>query len=258
MPDREWWQDFFELPDCLELGAFPTARETQWEVEGLLRLLKPAPSDLILDACCGHGRHALLLAAAGLRVVGLDRSLRLLGRAQRARRRRGLRCPFVRADLRQMPFRGEFTIVLNLFNSFGYLERPEDDRRALAEMARCLRPGGRLLMETRNKRFQCAAVPFARSVRLGDGGRAWVECDYDPVSRQLRSRWTRLGPPEALYAESAIRPYSPEEFVELFEAAGLEVLHLFGDYDQSPFRGLEHKLLILARKAPEACHAPEP
>lgn len=257
MPGRQWWQDFFELSDCLQLGAFPDKLETRWEVESLLALLHPTPSDLILDACCGQGRHTVLLAAAGLRVVGLDRSVALTRQAQTARRRERLRAHIVRGDLRQIPLRSAFTIVLNLFNSFGYLDDPEDDRLALAEMARCLRSGGRFLMETRNKDFQRASVPFSQVVRLADGERAVVECDYDETLRQLRSRWTQIGPPETLYAESAIRLYSPEELVDLFEAVGLHVLDLYGDYDRRPFLEVHRKLLILARK-PDGPPPPAP
>lgn len=248
MSSREWWQDFFELPDCLRLGAFPDEWETRWEVECLLRLLKPGPSDLILDACCGHGRHTLPLAAAGLRVVGLDRSRRLTRRAERTRHRRGLPGLIVRGDVRQIPFREAFTLVLNLFNSFAYLDDPADDGRVLAEMARCLRPGGRLLLETRNKDFQLACVPFHQVTRLADGGQALVECDFDAASRRLCSRWTRLTAPKEPYAESAIRLYSPDEFVDLFRAAGLRVLDLYGDYDGQPFLDTHRKLLILAEK----------
>jgi len=248
MPERQWWQDFFELPDCRELGVFPDAAETLWEVESLLKLLTPRSSDLILDVCCGDGRHAHLLADAGLRVVGLDRSIAFTREAAAKKPAAGGYPFIVRADMRQIPFRSVFTIVLNLFNSFGYLDDPADDRRALAEMARCLRPGGRLLLETRNKNFQIAGVPFSAPTRLADGDQALVRVFYDPVSRQLKSRWTRIGPPETLYAESAIRLYSPEEFMDMFAAAGLRVLELYGDYDQRPFLDSHRKLLILAQK----------
>jgi SAM-dependent methyltransferase len=100
----------------------------------------------ILDAPCGFGRHTLPLARAGYRAVGVDRSQTLI---DEARRRAGAeRWPKLRrADYRELPFAdASFDAALNLFSSLGYLG-DEEDTRALAEIGRVLRPGGRLLVE---------------------------------------------------------------------------------------------------------------
>ena len=75
-------------------------------------------------------RHALVLAEAGYRVTGLDRSEVQLAEAER--RRGDVDWPkLVRGDYRELPFADEsFDAVLNLFTSLGYLERDERRRRA--------------------------------------------------------------------------------------------------------------------------------
>jgi demethylmenaquinone methyltransferase/2-methoxy-6-polyprenyl-1,4-benzoquinol methylase len=101
-----------------------------------------APGASALDVACGTGRLTEELArAAGAqgRVVGVDFSPRML---QEARRRRP-KLEWVEGDALSLPFpRASFdaaTIAFGLRN----LARPE---RGLAEMARVVRPGGRLVV----------------------------------------------------------------------------------------------------------------
>jgi SAM-dependent methyltransferase len=105
----------------------------------------PRDGDL-LDVPCGFGRHTLPLAAVGYHVVGVDRAQPLLDEAQR--RAGDARWPkFARADYRDLPFAdASFDAALNLFSSLGYLG-DEEDTKALAEIGRVLRPGGRLVIE---------------------------------------------------------------------------------------------------------------
>jgi demethylmenaquinone methyltransferase/2-methoxy-6-polyprenyl-1,4-benzoquinol methylase len=101
-----------------------------------------APGASALDVACGTGRLTEELArAAGAqgRVVGVDFSPRML---QEARRRRP-KLEWVEGDALSLPFpRASFdaaTIAFGLRN----LARPE---RGLVEMARVVRPGGRLVV----------------------------------------------------------------------------------------------------------------
>ena len=101
------------------------------------------PGSVILDAGCGEGRNAVPLARAGYRVVGLDRSRRLLRAAPRHARLR-----LVCGSYERMPFRDStFDAVLLLGTALGYSAEAAD-RRALGEARRVLAPGGRLVIET--------------------------------------------------------------------------------------------------------------
>jgi SAM-dependent methyltransferase len=121
--------------------------ESAAQTEGAARLAGCPPGALILDAGCGNGRHAVPLASAGYRVVGLDSSGTLLAAARRAGC--GPRRPrFVHGSYTRLPFApGSFDAVMCLGTALGYLGEAAD-RAALREFRRVLRPGGRLLIET--------------------------------------------------------------------------------------------------------------
>ena len=95
------------------------------------------PDDRVLDACCGTGDLALAAEEAGGRVTGLDFSERMLERA----RRKSSSVEWVRGDVTALPFAdGAFDAATV---GFGVRNVP-DLEVALRELARVLRPGGRL------------------------------------------------------------------------------------------------------------------
>ncbi len=93
--------------------------------------------DDVLDACCGTGDLALADERAGGRVTGLDFSGRMLERA----RRKSAAVSWVRADVLAMPFQEASFDVVTV--GFG-IRNVEDLEAVLRELARVLRPGGRL------------------------------------------------------------------------------------------------------------------
>ena len=103
----------------------------------------------VLDAPCGHGRISNLLARAGMRVVGVDRSELFLEVARRDATLMGVEIDYRPGDLTALESTvGEqFDAVINWFTSFGY---HDDDtlRSILAAYRNVLRPGGKLLIET--------------------------------------------------------------------------------------------------------------
>ncbi|MDP6390874.1 MAG: methyltransferase domain-containing protein [Alphaproteobacteria bacterium] len=112
-----------------------TLRET-------LRRLDPAPGERVLDVGCGTG--ALLSAMSqifpGLELVGIDPTPEMLAVA---RSKLGGSVELVLGAAEDLPFGdSSFDLVIST-SMLHYIQRPAD---ALAEMARVLKPGGRLVI----------------------------------------------------------------------------------------------------------------
>ena len=91
----------------------------------------------VLDACCGTGDLAVADERAGGDVTGLDFSERMLERA----RPKSPAVSWVRGDVLAMPFRDASFDVVTV--GFG-IRNVEDLEAVLRELARVLRPDGRL------------------------------------------------------------------------------------------------------------------
>ncbi|MCJ1707729.1 class I SAM-dependent methyltransferase [Microbacterium sp. VKM Ac-2923] len=112
-----------------------------WRV-ATLRAVAPKKGERILDLAAGTGTSSMAFVPSGAHVVAADFSR---GMIAEGRRRHGdvPNLEFVQADATDLPFRdGEFDAVTM---SFG-LRNVNDPRRALRELRRVTRPGGRIVV----------------------------------------------------------------------------------------------------------------
>ena len=120
---------------------FSFGLDRRWKAQ-LLAELAPYVGDSTraLDLACGTGDLAYALAARGARVVGIDASARMIDEAKR--RVVSSRVEFVVGDMTALEHEDASVDVVTA----GYaLRNVPDYRRALREIARVLKPGGRLL-----------------------------------------------------------------------------------------------------------------
>lgn len=146
----EWWRTLFNSLYLETDGdVVENDRNTEQEIDLLVRSAGLEPNDRILDLCCGQGRHVLELARRGFKnVTGIDRSRYLVRLARKRARQRGLGVSFHEGDARK--FRASdssFHCISILGNSFGYFDREEDDIAVLGAVKRALASGGTLVMD---------------------------------------------------------------------------------------------------------------
>jgi len=127
-------------------------QDAKWKAT-LVSIAGVRPGERALDLASGTGDLAFATAARGARTVGLDITHRMLELARR-RSSRASAGPaasgveFITGDMTQLPFRSAaFDIVTT---GYGLRNVPDLDA-AIDEIARVLRPGGRLLSLDFNK-----------------------------------------------------------------------------------------------------------
>jgi len=240
-----WYRETFNQ-DYLEIYRPFLEERTARELDGLLALAEPAPGCRLLDLCCGHGRHAVELAARGFQVTGVDLSRGYLDEAREAARGRGVKVRWRRADMRELPYTEEFDLVVSLYNAWGYFEEEAQNQEVLAGVARALVPGGRFFID-----LLCATA------MRGDVGQMQLErkgfvlderVEYDEERKRLLMHHNLLRRQGNTYYLHSLRLYEPDELALMLEQAGLKVEGQWGDFDGRPVRQGE-RLITLARKA---------
>ncbi len=174
-----WASSYDAMPNALIELEEPVVR----------RLIERAPPGRVLDAACGTGRLTAALASNGRSVVGVDTSREMLAVAAE----KAIGAAFARADLQLLPFAdGTFELVVcNLA-----LAHAADLTPPLAELARVLVPGGRLV------------VSDVHPVAVALGGHAAFVTDETRGVARNHVHW-------------------PSAYLEAFAAAGLLVEGLY-------------------------------
>jgi SAM-dependent methyltransferase len=112
----------------------------------VLRLLdEGAIRGAVLDAGCGTGGHAVLLAACGQRVAGIDLAARAVDLARARARDAGVMVTFVAGDALEISnhaaaLGAPFDTVLDV--GLFHVLQPADRRRYAGALASVVRPGG--------------------------------------------------------------------------------------------------------------------
>ncbi len=124
-------------------GDYPAIAQRQlWPLgERIVGRIGVRPGEDVLDVACGTGNAALRAAQAGGRVVGVDLTPELLDEGRRLAGEAGLDIQFLEGDAEALPVAdARFDVVVSVM---GCMFAPRH-RVAAAELARVLRPGGRL------------------------------------------------------------------------------------------------------------------
>jgi SAM-dependent methyltransferase len=159
------------------------------DLDALIEAAHLTGDECALDVGCGPGHTALALAPRVASVVGIDLSEAMLEQARGLAAARGLaNLEFRRADVERLPFEdGSFDVVASRQSAHHYA----DIAAAVAELARVLRPGGRLLV-------------------------------LDTVAPEDPATDTLLNAVELLRDPCHVRDHRPSEWLALLRGAGLE------------------------------------
>lgn len=244
-----WWRGYFdEAWLSLHEDLFPEA-ESRLEVGAMRELLGLPHGARVLDLPCGWGRHTAIFPEAGFDAWGADLSPALLARAKEELSAVGAAVRLSACDMRALPFAdGSFDAVVNVFTSLGLLLEDEEDLRALGEMRRVLRPGGRLLLESMHRDDVVAAYAARDAWELPDGTRVRVRRRFDPVTgiSWERLRWRRGE--EDGEKRHALRLRTATEIRDLLLRAGFGGLRFYGDWDGGPVRRRSPRVVVVGER----------
>jgi len=110
-------------------------RSTAFILRALKKAIGPGEKS-ILDVPAGTGRFSFPMREAGHFVVGADYSVEMLAQTQKDQKETAI--PFLRADIRSLPFADNSFDVVTCIRLF-HLIRPEDRIKAMVELRRVAR-----------------------------------------------------------------------------------------------------------------------
>jgi SAM-dependent methyltransferase len=199
----------------------------------------------IVELGVGTGRIAVPIARAGVPVVGVDNSERMLEVCRRRAERAGVGdlLDLRLGDLRDPSVARPTSLVICPFRSYLHLPTDADRRLALQAAWKLLEPGGRLVFDV----FAPAPDDIAET-----NGR-WLEREPEIYERADwnagdHSFMLRVRGPDAETAMD-LSWTTPETWRRLLEETGFEILGCYGWFDRRPYSGSEDTIWV-ARRPP--------
>jgi len=150
-----------DMSDVIPTGMSPDSEFLFARMTGLtLDRAEPAPGRRILDVASGVGQDTVALAARGAAAVGAEPSGRMTGMAQLQAAQRAAAMPgWVRSWADALPFADDSFDAAFCKGALDHFDRP---LRAIAEMARVVKPEGRVVLAIAN--FDSLSCRVGRSV----------------------------------------------------------------------------------------------
>jgi SAM-dependent methyltransferase len=207
--------DIYTRPDVYDMEYAGASNHDARFFASLVARVRPRR---VLELACGSGRVTFTLAKAlpMAEIVGLDKSIDMLGKAATARDAAEpsvrKRVSLVEGDMRDWPGTGDaFDAVVIACCSVSHLVTLDDRRRTWATAFRLLRPGGVFILDVRAP--DLATLAEAQRVRP----RAFVDLDIDATRWVAGRRGTVAAvhrhdlraAPAARQCAPALRPVRP-------------------------------------------------
>ena len=238
--EADWFEEWFG-EDYLRIYQHRDESEAERVIDLIATHLPGGEIRAVLDLACGAGRHSKPLCERWW-TVGLDLSAALL----RVARREAPDAPYVRADMRELPFADEsFDLVVNLFTSFGYFEDDREHARVLARVRDAMKPGGTFVIDFLNaSQVRRNLVPYDERVENGitiEQSRT-ITTDDRFVEKTIRLREAGRE-----YVER-VRLLSAGDLERMLEVAGFDVVHCFGDYSGTRWSDNSSRTILFASR----------
>lgn len=212
----------------------------------------------VLEVGCGTGRLMVPLVEAGIKTTGIDTSSAMLSLA---RRKVGDQAQLIEGDMRTVTLPDHYALVIISINTFMHLLTTADQLAALANLARHLAPGGRLIIDLPagdELAYQDADARLTLEQTLFDPDThhrimKLVACRIDWATQRqeityIYDELLENGEVRRIVVPMTLRYVFRYELMLLLEKAGYNVEALYSDYDLSPYGDGGPRMIAVARR----------
>jgi len=251
--DGEFWEEFapimFDSAHWVEVPAVADAvtRLARLDLYGETSNSPLRSNPRVLDICCGFGRISAELARRDFSVTGVDITESYLRTAREEAAYENLDIEYIHADARDFRRPAFFDAALNLYISFGYFSRREDDLQLVRGAFESLKSGGCFIVETLGK--EIAVRDFVEAEWFERSGLT-VLTQYEPLDSWtfLKNHWILLKDGKRIEKVLTQRLYSASELRSLMLEAGFASVEIYGDWDERAYDHRAAKLIAVGRK----------
>ena len=245
MQRKEWFENWFASKEYLDVYNHRNSTDAEKLIRLILNVITLKKKSKVLDAACGTGRHSIILAKKGFDVTAFDLSKTLLNIGKSKAEELGLSINFINADIRKFFLDIQFSLIVNLFTSFGYFETDKENYSFVKNAFTMLQKDGWYVLDFLNKTYvEKNLIPYSEKKV---NSKVIIENRKISAGRVIKNIQILEGENQLNFVES-VRLYSADDIIENFENIGFKVEKIFGSYSGEEYSKEDSKRLIIIFK----------
>jgi len=237
-----WFANWFDSSYYHILYKNRDEKEAEHFIDNLITKLQIKKGSKLIDIACGKGRHATYFNSLGLDVVGVDLSPNSIAAAIK---NENATLQFAVHDMRKVYQKNNFDIATNLFTSFGYFEKEEDEQKAINAMQKNLKSEGLLIFDFMNvKKVISNLVLKEQKVidKITFNIKRKVESGHIIKDIEI------IDGTKKKHFQEKVKVLTYTDFSTFISNAGLKIIDIFGNYKLEDFDSIFSDRLILICK----------
>jgi SAM-dependent methyltransferase len=236
---QEWFSEWFDTSYYHTLYKHRDYSEASEFIDNITQFLQLKSNTSCWDLCCGKGRHSIYLNKKGYKVVGTDLSEQSIIEANKSA---NATLDFYTQDMRTLFRTNYFDVVFNLFTSFGYFDKQQDDLRVFSSVYKSLKPKGLFVFDFLNA--QCVRNNFVAKMESTIDGMTFhitKTIENNTVIKNIDFTDSN----KVFHFEERVKLFDKSYFDGLAQECGFTLLHTFGNYQLETFDLQTSSRLIL-------------
>ncbi|MDG1850272.1 MAG: class I SAM-dependent methyltransferase [Flavobacteriales bacterium] len=244
--NKDWFVDWFNTSYYHTLYQHRDEGEACRFIDNLCVHLKIKEKAKIIDLACGKGRHAMHLAKKGFQTTGVDLAAESIRIAQvNALNNRVENAHFDIHDIRETYIEKGFDYVFNLFTSFGYFEKTEENLKVLAAASGNLNRQGVFVLDYLNVQKTIPNLIPQESKNL-DGIQFDIQRQYN--GKHIIKDIVVHDQSETHHFQERVAAFDRKTLEKMVSKVNLKIVDVFGDYDLNQFDTDKSDRLILVMR----------
>tara|TARA_B110000902_G_scaffold41786_1_gene45250 strand:+ start:1235 stop:1981 length:747 start_codon:yes stop_codon:yes gene_type:complete len=239
----DWFIDWFNSKYYHILYKSRNKNEANDFIKNIISNLSLNSNETVLDLGCGNGRHSISLSEHFKLVDGIDISSENITLAKKNKIEN---LKFFISDMRNFDTKTKYGYIFNLFTSFGYFKKNEDNINVLKNCNNHLKKDGLLFIDFLNSEKIKITINGLKETINFDG----IEFNIHKkiVDNYVVKTIEIVDGDLTFNFQEKVQLFKIEDFKEMLGISGFELLSSFGDYQMNPYDLNSNRLILCAKK----------